>query len=194
MLSAIRLIVGLANPGKEYAETRHNAGAWFVERLCEIYRETLRPEKKLFGLAGRIQFDGYDCRLLIPTTFMNDSGKAVASALNYYELDTSELLIAHDELDLMPGDIRLKFAGGHGGHNGLRDIFKPIGAEFLRLRIGIGKPPQKGIEHVLGNPGKTEREQIDQAITTAVGVLPDLLSGKINQAMKILNTRNEDGI
>lgn len=190
MATPIRLIIGLANPGEQYANTRHNAGAWFVERLCEQHNEILRPEKKLFGLAGRITLDGHDCRLLVPTTFMNDSGKAVSAACNYYDLTADEILVAHDELDLAPGDIRFKVSGGHGGHNGLRDIFKPIGNAFLRLRIGIGKPPHKGIEHVLGKPSNAERELINAAIERAINVMPDVLSGNINDAMKTVNTRD----
>jgi PTH1 family peptidyl-tRNA hydrolase len=188
--ASIRLIVGLANPGQEYAKTRHNAGAWFVERLSKIYNEKLHPEKKLFGLVGCITVANQDCRLLIPTTFMNDSGKAVSAACNYYDLSNDEILVAHDELDLPPGDIRLKLSGGHGGHNGLRDIFKPVGNDFLRLRIGIGKPPHKGIEHVLGKPGKAEQQSIDDAIEHAVVIVPDLLNGDISKAMKNLNTRD----
>lgn len=189
MSSAIRLIVGLANPGAEYAATRHNAGAWFVERLCQFYNETLRPEKKLYGLAGRITIDGHECRLLIPTTFMNNSGQAVSAAAKYYELEANEILVAHDELDLEPGDIRLKFTGGHGGHNGLRDIIPSLTADFYRLRIGIGKPPRAGVEHVLSRPSKEQQTQIDTAIEEALIVTPDLVSGHIDKAMKQLNTR-----
>lgn len=188
-MTTIKLIVGLANPGDEYAATRHNAGAWYVERLCQHYNETLRPEKKLYGLAGRITIDGNECRLLIPTTFMNNSGQAVSAAVNYYDLKANEVLIAHDELDLEPGDIRLKFAGGHGGHNGLRDIMPSLTADFYRLRIGIGKPARKGIEHVLSRPSKAQQTQIDTAIEEALVITPDLVSGNIDKAMKQLNTR-----
>lgn len=189
MAGKIRLVVGLANPGIEYANTRHNAGAWFVERLCELHTIKLSADKKLFGFSGKFTLDGEDCRLLIPTTFMNDSGQSVSAAAKYYEIEPETILVAHDELDLVPGDIRLKFSGGHGGHNGLRDIFKSLGQNFHRLRIGIGKPTAAGIEHVLGTPSKTERTAINAAIEEAINVVPDLLAGKIEAATKTLNSR-----
>ncbi len=189
MSDGICLIVGLANPGDQYAQTRHNAGAWFIEKLCQQHNTELRPDKKLFGLSGRISVDGHDCRLLIPSTFMNDSGKAVTATANYYGLEPQQILVAHDELDLEPGDIRLKFSGGHGGHNGLRDIISPLTNNFYRLRIGIGKPPRQGVEHVLGKPSQTDRKAIDTAIDNAIDVLPKLLAGDINTATKTLHTR-----
>lgn len=187
-MKPIRLIVGLANPGDEYSATRHNAGAWFVETLAKAHNEILRPDKKLHGFSGRIVLADHECRLLIPTTYMNNSGTAVNAAAKYYDISPDEILIVHDELDLEPGDARLKFSGGHGGHNGLRDIFEFIEKDFHRLRIGIGKPPHKGVDHVLGKPSKAEREAIDTAIENALAVMPDVLTGNIEKATKELNT------
>ena len=141
-MTALRLLVGLANPGAQYAQTRHNAGAWFIERLAEQHRTSLSPDAKAFGLTARVSIAGEDVRLLIPTTFMNRSGQAVAALANFYKLTPAEILIAHDELDIAPGQIRLKTGGGHGGHNGLRDSIASLGnqAGFHRLRVGIGHP------------------------------------------------------
>ena len=141
-MTAIRLIVGLANPGAQYADTRHNAGAWFVTRLADQLGAKLSPDSKSFGLIARVSHQGEDVRLLIPTTFMNRSGQAIAAVAGFYKIAPAEILIAHDELDLSPGQIRLKTGGGHGGHNGLRDAIASLGNQngFHRLRVGIGHP------------------------------------------------------
>lgn len=144
-MSAISLIVGLGNPGSEYAQTRHNAGFWFVEQLAKNYGITLKNESKFHAFTGRGLIEGHDVRLLLPQTFMNRSGQSVAPFCKFYQIQPSSVLIAHDELDMNAGIIRLKTGGGHGGHNGLRDIVPHIGSDFHRLRIGIG---QIGRAHV----------------------------------------------
>ncbi|WP_410014959.1 aminoacyl-tRNA hydrolase [Sodalis sp. C49] len=168
----IKLIVGLANPGAEYAATRHNAGAWYVDLLAEQFRQSLREESKFYGYTARLAIAGQDVRLLVPTTFMNLSGKAVASVATFYRILPEEILVAHDELDLLPGNARLKLGGGHGGHNGLKDIISRLGnnPNFHRLRIGIGHPGDKSkvVGFVLGKPPASELDLIDQAVAEAV--------------------------
>ena len=150
----IKLIVGLANPGAEYAATRHNAGAWYVDLLAERLRAPLREEPKFYGYTSRINLAGADVRLLVPTTFMNLSGKAVAAMATFYRINPDEILVAHDELDLPPGVAKFKLGGGHGGHNGLKDIISKLGnnPNFHRLRVGIGHPGDKNkvVGFVLG--------------------------------------------
>ena len=140
---AIKLIVGLGNPGQQYMFTRHNAGFWFVHHLAQQFNIALAPDKKFHGVTGRGQIHGHDVRLLMPLTFMNKSGQSVVPMVNFYGINNNELLIAHDELDIPAGSIKLKTDGGHGGHNGLRDITPHIGNDFHRLRIGIGHPGHK---------------------------------------------------
>jgi PTH1 family peptidyl-tRNA hydrolase len=190
-VSTIKLIVGLANPGPQYQDTRHNAGAWLVEQLARNYQITLNPESKFFGLTGRGIINGHDTRLLIPTTFMNLSGKAVAAMAQFFKLQPSDILVAHDELDINPGEIRLKKGGGHGGHNGLRDIMTQLGnqKDFYRLRIGIGHPGDKNkvTGFVLGKPSATERQRIDDAIYEALRHIEDILSGNHAKVMQELH-------
>ena len=167
----IKLIVGLANPGAEYAATRHNAGAWFVDLLAERLRAPLRAEAKFFGYTSRVTLGGADVRLLVPTTFMNLSGKAVAAMASFFRINPDEILVAHDELDLPPGVAKFKLGGGHGGHNGLKDIISKLGnnPNFHRLRIGIGHPGDKNkvVGFVLGKPPVSEQKLIDEAIDEA---------------------------
>lgn len=167
----IKLIVGLANPGAEYAATRHNAGAWFVDLLAERLRAPLRGEAKFFGYTSRVTLGGEDVRLLVPTTFMNLSGKAVAAMASFFRINPDEILVAHDELDLPPGVAKFKLGGGHGGHNGLKDIISKLGnnPNFHRLRIGIGHPGDKNkvVGFVLGKPPVSEQKLIDEAIDEA---------------------------
>ncbi|HFR5735944.1 TPA: aminoacyl-tRNA hydrolase [Escherichia coli] len=167
----IKLIVGLANPGAEYAATRHNAGAWFVDLLAERLRVPLREEAKFFGYTSRVTLGGEDVRLLVPTTFMNLSGKAVAAMASFFRINPDEILVAHDELDLPPGVAKFKLGGGHGGHNGLKDIISKLGnnPNFHRLRIGIGHPGDKNkvVGFVLGKPPVSEQKLIDEAIDEA---------------------------
>ncbi len=190
-MTALRLLVGLANPGAQYAHTRHNAGAWFIERLAEQHRTILMPDSKAFGLTARITLAGEDVRLLIPTTFMNRSGQAVAALANFYKLAPNEILIAHDELDIGPGHIRLKTGGGHGGHNGLRDSISALGnqAGFHRLRVGIGHPGNSSqvTGFVLGRAPKSEQQLIDQAIDEALRCTELMVSGDFAKAMNRIN-------
>lgn len=171
MTLPIQLIVGLGNPGPEYEKTRHNAGAWFVEELASRYHISLKPERKYFGLYGKGIIGGTLVHLLIPTTFMNRSGQSVAPLANFYKLTVNDILVAHDELDMEPGIVKIKQGGGHGGHNGLRDIITRMAnnKEFYRLRIGIGHPGhrERVTGHVLGKAPANEQQFIDDAIDEA---------------------------
>ena len=188
-MSNISLIVGLGNPGKEYAQTRHNAGFWFVEQLADRYGISLKADPKFHGYSGRGQIEGHDVRLLLPTTFMNRSGQSVVPFAKFYQVTPEAILIAHDELDMDPGVIRLKTGGGHGGHNGLRDIVPHIGANFHRLRIGIGHPGSKErvSGHVLGKAPSSEQDLMDAAIAHALSQVKMLVSGQVPQAMNQIN-------
>lgn len=188
---AIKLIVGLQNPGSTYADTRHNAGGWFGEQLAEHLRTPFKPEKKLHGALAVLTRDGHTCRILLPDTFMNHSGRAVRAVSQFYRILPDEILVAHDELDLACGRIKLKSGGGHGGHNGLRDIINQLGSnDFHRLRIGIGHPGHKDLvlQYVLGKPPVADRNAIDDAITRAFGITPELFAGNLAAAMNRLNS------
>ncbi|OEY92043.1 aminoacyl-tRNA hydrolase [Acinetobacter proteolyticus] len=188
-MSNISLIVGLGNPGKEYAQTRHNAGFWFVEQLADRYGISLKADPKFNGYSGRGNIEGHDVRLLLPTTFMNRSGQSVVPFAKFYQVAPEAILIAHDELDMNPGIIRLKTGGGHGGHNGLRDIVPHIGANFHRLRIGIGHPGAKErvSGHVLGKAPSSEQDLMDAAIDHALSQVKILVDGQVSQAMNQIN-------
>lgn len=193
-MAGIRLIVGLGNPGPEHARTRHNAGFRFVDTLAERQGERFGLESKLFGETARVVVAGQPIWLLKPATYMNLSGKSVAAALRYWKIDPEEALLAHDELDLAPGTARLKFDGGHGGQNGLRDTIQLLGhGKFHRLRIGIGHPGHKDrvTSWVLGKPGKDDEILIGHAIDAAIDVLPLAVAGDFNEAMKRLHTSRE---
>lgn len=187
----IKLIVGLANPGAEYAQTRHNAGAWFVDALAERNGQSLKEESKFYGYTARLNLAGNDVRLLVPTTFMNLSGKAVAALTTFYRIQPDEILVAHDELDLPPGVAKLKLGGGNGGHNGLKDIQSKLGnnPNFYRLRIGIGHPGDKNkvVGFVLGKPLASEQPLIDDAIGEALRCTEVLLKEGIDRAMARMN-------
>lgn len=186
------LIVGLGNPGAEYENTRHNAGAWFVNELAQQAHTKLRPAIKFHGLHSTAKIDGHDCHLLIPTTFMNLSGQAVQAVANFYKIPPEKILVAHDEIDLPIGEIKLKLDGGHGGHNGLRDIISHLNSnKFYRLRIGVGHPGNSKLVHdyVLHPPKKSERELIDNALRDAERVMPLMLSGECQKAMMELHTK-----
>jgi peptidyl-tRNA hydrolase, PTH1 family len=188
--TALKVIVGLGNPGPTYEHTRHNAGAWFI-RLLGQQNTPLRFEAKFHGLYGRMSIEGNDCHLLIPGTFMNHSGQAVAAITRFFKIAATNVLVAHDELDLPVGTIRLKQNGGHGGHNGLRDIISHLGTpDFLRLRVGIGHPGDSSqvLNYVLGQPPKKDTEKIHDTLTAAMSILPYLVQGKVNQAMQQLHT------
>ncbi len=188
----LKVIVGLGNPGSKYSKTRHNAGFWFIEEVAAKYSATFRPEKKFFGEVSKVLVEGKDIWLLKPDTFMNRSGYAVQSLLSFYRISADQLLVVHDEIDLPPGTAKLKTGGGHGGHNGLRDIINQLGSKsFHRLRIGIGHPGSKDqvVDYVLHNPSIDERILIDRDIGDAVSVLPDLASSAFEQAMQTLHSK-----
>jgi PTH1 family peptidyl-tRNA hydrolase len=190
-MEGLRLIVGLGNPGQEYARTRHNAGFRFVDALAEKAGGRFGLEGKLFGETARIDFAGRTLWLLKPATFMNHSGKSVAAVLRYWKIEPEQALVAHDELDLPPGTARLKFDGGHGGQNGLRDIMQHLGhGRFHRLRIGIGHPGHKDrvTPWVLGRPGNDDEILIGRAVDDALEVLPLAVQGDFAEAMKRLHT------
>jgi PTH1 family peptidyl-tRNA hydrolase len=191
-MSPIRLIVGLGNPGSEYQATRHNAGYWFVERIAQRHQLSFKSEPRHHGLTCQLSLPGLECRLLKPTTYMNRSGLSVASLANYFRIPTEAILVAHDELDLPPGQVRLKRDGGHAGHNGLRDIMNALGSrEFHRLRIGIDRPNQQGaaVNYVLGRPSQAERSAIDEAIERATDCLHEIVAGKLQLAMNRLHSK-----
>lgn len=191
-MARIKALIGLANPGAEYEATRHNAGAWLVEEVVRQANASLRPERKFLGLYAKVIIDGQDLHLLTPTTYMNRSGGAVAALVNFFKLAPDEILVAHDELDLAPGTARYKQGGGHGGHNGLRDIISALGNDksFHRARIGIGHPGSASqvTNYVLGRPGKSEREAIDASIDECMATLPLALTGDWAKAMNRLHS------
>lgn len=180
---AIRLIVGLGNPGPDYAATRHNAGAWFVESACRQRGLSLSPDKGFFGDVARQKNAAGDVWFLIPGTFMNRSGQAVGALAKFYKLAPEEILVVHDELDLLPGTMKLKQGGGHAGHNGLKDIVAHLGSpQFWRLRLGIGHPrtlqlAQNVADFVLHRPKADEQKAIDRCIDQALAALPLMLAG-----------------
>ncbi|NIM69763.1 MAG: aminoacyl-tRNA hydrolase [Xanthomonadales bacterium] len=184
------MIIGLGNPGPKYAETRHNAGSWFLERLLAAAQVSLRERQKLGAATARTELHGHDCILARPLSYMNRCGRAVRSVQDYYRVASGALLIAYDELDLPPGVARLKRGGGHGGHNGLRDIFRHVAdTGFLRLRIGIGHPGHRDAVtgYVLGRPPAQVRSAIDAAIDRAIAVLPEILQGRLEIAQQALH-------
>ncbi len=191
-MSGIALIVGLGNPGKEYEGTRHNAGEDFVRELARQAGGTFRSESKFFGEVAEVLFANRKLRLLIPSTFMNRSGKSVAALANFYKIEPNQILIAHDELDMPPGSARFKFDGGHGGHNGLRDIVPALGnrKDFYRLRVGIGHPgsAKQVSGYVLSRASQEDREATQAAIDEALRALPLLLDGDMEKAMTRLHS------
>jgi len=194
-MNVIRLIAGLGNPGPEHEHDRHNAGFWFVDALARSSGTSLARESKFFGLVGRARIAGEAVFLLEPSTWMNRSGQAVAALANFYRIAPPEILVVHDELDLLPGQAKLKRGGGHAGHNGLRDIQARLGsADFWRLRLGIGHPrslqlTQDVVDFVLHRPSREQRQQIDDAIARALDCLPLLAAGDPVAAMQRLHTR-----
>ena len=186
-MAGLRIVIGLGNPGAEHLRTRHNAGFWFIDALAQRENARFGLESKLHGESAKINPAGRSLLLFKPTTYMNNSGRAVQAALKFWKIDPEECLIAHDDLDLPPGTARLKFDGGHGGQNGLRDIIAMLGhAKFHRLRIGIGHPGHKDkvLSWVLGRPSVSD----EKSIIDAIDVMPLAVSGDVNEAMKRLNT------
>lgn len=191
--NALKLIVGLGNPGPQYRYNRHNAGAWFLSRVAADWHGELRAEAKFFGEAGRISLAGHDVRLLFPTTYMNRSGQSVAAFCSYFDIAPQNMLVAYDEIDFDVGTTRYKFGGGHGGHNGMRDIISALGdqKDFHRLRIGVGHPGNKAqvANYVLSDPSKQEMEIILGDIDLAIHTLPHAVKGDWQNAMHNLHTK-----
>ena len=190
-MSQIKLIVGLANPGAKYEGTRHNAGEWLVNELARMYNTSLKEEAKYFGKIAKINTAQGKVRLLVPTTFMNLSGKAVGALANFYRIKPEEILVAHDELDLPPGVAKIKQGGGHGGHNGLKDIIASLGNNnnFYRVRIGIGHPGHRDLVagYVLGKPAPEDQEKINSAVDEASRCVEVLFKEGIVKATNRLN-------
>ena len=191
MASGIKLVLGLGNPGPEYAKTRHNAGFWFLDALSEKLGVRLLSETKLHAHVAKADFNGQRVLIAKPTTFMNRSGLASQALLSFYKIEAQDMLVVHDELDLNAGIARLKFDGGHGGQNGLRDISGQLGhGKYHRLRLGIGHPGHKDqvTPWVLGRASAEQERAMHVAINEALDVFPMLLDGKIADAMKVLHT------
>lgn len=188
---AIKLIIGLGNPGSAYEHTRHNAGAWFAAELAQRHDGRFKFDKKMQAELCDIEVAHYACKIAIPSTFMNHSGQSTRAISHFYRIQADEVLVAHDDLDLPTGSIRLKTAGGHGGHNGLKDIMAHLGgAHFHRLRIGIGHPGNKDMVHsyVLNKPSVSDKQLILDAIDRGVDIMPLVLAGDLARAMNQLNT------
>ena len=193
MSKPIRIIAGLGNPEEKYERTLHNAGFWFVDALARKYGGSYRYEKKFDADFCRINLHGEDVWLVKPQSYMNQSGQPIRGVLDYYRLRAGELLVAHDEIDLPPGTVRLKAGGGHGGHNGLRDIIRHCGADFLRLRLGVGHPGEKHkvTNYVLKRGSGDVEAAVEGNIDAAIDVMPDLVDGDVNAAMKKLHTKDQ---
>ncbi|HHF3817898.1 TPA: aminoacyl-tRNA hydrolase [Haemophilus influenzae] len=191
-MSEIKLIVGLCNPGEKYADTRHNAGEWLIERLARRFNVSLNPESKFFGKTARTLVNGKEVRLLVPTTFMNLSGKAVGALANFYRIKPEEILVIHDELDLPAGIAKLKQGGGHGGHNGLKDIVAQLGNNnnFYRLRIGIGHPGHRDLVagYVLNKPSPADRNALEKVLDEATDCVEMIFKDGMVKATNRLNS------
>ena len=191
MSHQIQLIVGLGNPGPEYTKTRHNVGAWFVEALANQENEMLRMETKFRGSAVKLNSFANPCWLLIPNTYMNESGQSIISLALFYKIPPESILVVHDELDFPPGTIRIKEGGGHGGHNGLRDVARHLKTnDFYRLRIGIGHPGDRDrvTPYVLGVPSRSDRQCIETSIEEGLRVVPSLIEGEMQKAFRLLHS------
>lgn len=191
-MSEIKLIVGLGNPGEKYTDTRHNAGEWLIERLARRFNVSLNPESKFFGKTARTLVNGKEVRLLVPTTFMNLSGKAVGALASFYRIKPEEILVIHDELDLPAGTAKLKQGGGHGGHNGLKDIVDQLGNNnnFYRLRIGIGHPGHRDLVagYVLNKPSPADRNALEKVLDEATDCVEMIFKDGMIKATNRLNS------
>jgi PTH1 family peptidyl-tRNA hydrolase len=190
----IKLFVGLGNPGSEYQGTRHNAGFWWIDALAEQLKVTLQVDAKLQALVARTQIKGETVWLLEPQTFMNLSGKSVAGLAKFFKIDPAQILVVHDELDVSPGEAKLKFGGSHAGHNGLRDIHAQMGSDqYWRLRLGIGHPGHKAevVNWVLKKPAPDQREAIHECIDRTLKAVPDLLAGQMDKATRLIHTHRK---
>lgn len=186
----IQLIIGLGNPGDKYTKTRHNAGFWFIDALAEEYGGNFKTETKFSGEVAKVNIDDHFVWLLKPTTFMNRSGLAAHQITQFYKIPTENVLVAYDELDLPVGTARLKQSGGHGGHNGLRDLHAQISKEYLRLRLGISHPgdSKKVADYVLSKPNQNDEIAIINAIDRSLKVIPNVIVGDTQKAMNNLHT------
>lgn len=190
--TALRLIVGLGNPGAEYARTRHNAGFWLVDELARRHGGVFRAESRHQGELARVLIGGEDIWLLKPMTFMNRSGASIASTCGFYKIGIGQVLIAHDEIDLPAGAVRLKQGGGHGGHNGLRDAIAAVGEGFWRLRLGVGHPGSRDqvVDYVLRRAPGDEDAVLQQAVALAADIVPLVLAEGAQKAMNRLHTKS----
>ena len=191
-MAAIKLIVGLGNPGRDYEHTRHNAGFWFADELAWQWKAAFKEEKKFFGEVARVARPEGDVWLLKPNTFMNRSGQAVAALAQFYKIKPEEIMVAHDELDIACGRIKFKLGGGNGGHNGLKDMQARLGTpNFYRLRLGIDHPGDKNlvVGYVLNKPSAQERQQIDEAISKSLQSMPIIMAGEFEEAMRALHSK-----
>jgi PTH1 family peptidyl-tRNA hydrolase len=188
----LKLVVGLGNPGGEYARTRHNAGWWLVDELAGRFSGSWRKDAREHTELARIDVAGTQLWLLKPTAFMNRSGGPVAAVAKFYGVEPGEILVVHDDIDLPPGVARLKLGGGHGGHNGVRDVIAHLGADFWRLRLGVGHPGSKQLvlDAVLDRPTQAEQQAIDEALSRALEIMPELLRSGAQKAMLSLHSRN----
>ena len=188
----VKLIVGLGNPGPQHDSNRHNAGVIFLHHLCKSYGGQLRGEQKFFGEFDSINIDGRDIKLILPTTFMNHSGKSVSAVCKFYKIQPENMLVAYDEIDFDVGVTRFKEGGGHGGHNGVRDIINSIGGKrgFFRLRIGVGHPGHKSMvaNYVLSDPSRSEADIIMSNIEDAIRIIPKTTEGSWEEAMRFLHS------
>jgi PTH1 family peptidyl-tRNA hydrolase len=191
MGTPVRLIAGLGNPGSQYDKTRHNAGFWFVDELARRYSGRFAPEKRFSGEVCKLQVGAQTVWLLKPMTFMNRSGLSVRQLSDFYQIPVQQILVAHDELDIPAGDVRLKQAGGHGGHNGLRDLHAHLGADYWRLRLGVGHPGDRSkvVDYVLSRPPLDDEIMILRAIDQAADQIGLVLQGDMQKAMNALHTR-----
>ena len=189
----LKLIVGLGNPDAEYLRTRHNAGFWFVDELARKYGASLRHESKHQGELARVRIAGEEVWLLKPMTYMNRSGGPTRSVASFYKIPVEEILVAHDELDFEPGVVKLKQGGGAAGNNGIKDIIATMGANFWRLRLGVGKPPAAGIEHVLSRPNAADERAIYDCIALGIDAVPLIIEQGGQRAMNRLHTRAAPG-
>ncbi len=190
MTAAFRLLVGLGNPTSKYELTRHNAGFWFVDEIVRRYRLNFAADSRSQGLVARMDWEGESVYLLKPMQYMNRSGGPVSVMAHFYKIAPSQILVAHDELDFPPGVVRLKLGGGHGGHNGLRDIVARLGSsDFARVRLGIGHPGSREevVNYVLDRPSRLERDLLGESIERAVDCLPQILAGKLDLVMNALH-------
>ncbi len=187
----IRLIVGLGNPGEKHEQTRHNAGFWFVDTLAQREHATFKHEAKFKGEVAHFTCQGEKIWLLKPQTYMNDSGESLRPFCDFYKIPSEQILVAHDEIDLPNGEIKIKWSGGHGGHNGLRSIFSHINKNFWRLRIGVGHPGHKDqvVNYVLKRVNQQDRAEIDNAIIDAMNCIEECVEGNLESAMKKLHTK-----